>query len=329
MISCVTGVRAVRRAAGGRRRLRVPVPAVLVPAVLVLALASCGTIPPAPGASPRVSPAAATASATAPASPGPASSPAATPSSATRTATATGPAPTHPKPTKPSTPAGNSPPEAWVGHFRGREVRIPWGHGARVSFTFDDGPWPGSTAQVLALLEQHHVPAVFCLIGEQAKAHPSLVRREVAAGHELCDHSRDHDLTMGRKGARYVDAEVADGLAAVRHAAPRGTPVRFYRQPGGLWDKTVVKAMDRHDLDPLRWSNDPRDWSRPGSAVIVRRVVAGLHPGVVILLHDGGGDRSQTVEALRFLLRAVVAAGWTPVLAPHEKLSAKAAARPQ
>ena len=171
--------------------------------------------------------------------------------------------------------------------------------------------------------------AVFCLIGQQAKAYPSLVRREVAAGHELCDHSRDHDLTMGHKGARYVDAEVADGLAAVRHAAPHGTPVRFYRQPGGTWDKNVVKAMARHDLDPLRWSDDPRDWSRPGSAVIVRRVVAGLHPGVVILMHDGGGDRSQTVEALRFLLGAVVAAGWTPVVAPHVKLSAKAAARPQ
>jgi peptidoglycan/xylan/chitin deacetylase (PgdA/CDA1 family) len=216
-----------------------------------------------------------------------------------------------------------------VGHFQGHEVQVPRGHGATMSFTFDDGPWPGSTSKVLALLQQHHVHAVFCLIGNQARANPSLVRREVAAGHELCDHSRDHDLKMNKKGAKFVEAEVSDGLADIRSAAPKGTPVRFYRQPGGLWSPAVVRSMDRHALDPLRWSADPRDWSRPGSAVIVRRVVAQLHPGVVILMHDGGGDRSQSVEALRFLLDAVVAAGWKPVLAPHVKLSAKAAARPQ
>ena len=67
---------------------------------------------------------------------------------------------------------------------------------------------------------------------------------------------------------------------------------------------------------PLRWDDDARDWSRPGSTVIVRRVVAQLEPGGVILLHDGGGDRTQTVEALRWLLEARVAAGWVPVPAP-------------
>jgi peptidoglycan-N-acetylglucosamine deacetylase len=206
---------------------------------------------------------------------------------------------------------------------------VPRGHGAAMSFTFDDGPWPGSTSAVLALLAQHHVHAVFCLIGNQAKAYPSLVRREVAGGHELCDHSRDHDLTMNKKGKAYVNAEVSQGLADVRRAAPRGTRVGFYRQPGGFWSPTVVKAMDKNALDPLRWSDDPRDWSRPGSAVIVRRVVSHLHPGVVVLMHDGGGNRSESVEALRFLLGAVVAAGWHPVLAPRVRLSAKAAATPQ
>lgn len=291
-----------------------------LPAVLALTLAACGTIPPetSPGVAstpPAVLPSAAT-----PVAPGP------TATSTTARPHAASPSPTRTRPTK---SAPTPPPDTWVGHFKGHDVWVPRGHGATVSFTFDDGPWPGSTSQVLGLLKQHHVHAVFCLIGNQAKANPSLVRREVAGGHELCDHSRDHDLAMNRKGAKYVDAEVADGLADIRRAAPRGTRVSFYRQPGGLWDPTVVKAMDRHGLDPLRWSDDPRDWSRPGSAVIVRRVVSHLHPGVVILMHDGGGDRSQSVEALRFLLGAVIAAGWKPVLAPHVKLSAKAAATPQ
>jgi peptidoglycan/xylan/chitin deacetylase (PgdA/CDA1 family) len=176
---------------------------------------------------------------------------------------------------------------------------------------------------VLALLEQHRVRAVFCVIGNQARAHPSLVRQEVAAGHELCNHSRDHDIFMSRKSQAYVDAEVGDGLAQIRRAAPAGTRVTFYRQPGGTWSPKVARAMRAHGLVPLRWTDDPRDWSRPGSTAIVRRVVSNLRPGAVVLMHDGGGDRAQSVEALGFLLPAVVAAGWKPVLPPHVKPGAR------
>lgn len=303
----------------------------LLPVVVALALAACGTIPPEPSTS-----------ASAPARPDAATTPVRAPATPSTEPSATPSASPTPRPKAPEAKAakakvakakpkkpGRTTPDTYVARFKGHQVRVPRGHGATLSFTFDDGPWPGSTAKVLTLLEQHHVHAVFCVIGNQARAYPSLVRREVAAGHELCNHSRDHDLTMNKKGAKYVDAEVGDGLAAIRRAAPRGTPVRFYRQPGGLWSPAVVKAMRARGHDPLRWSNDPRDWSRPGSAVIVRRVVSQLRPGAVILMHDGGGDRSQSVEALEFLLDAVIAAGWKPVLPPHVKLSAKAAARPQ
>ena len=205
---------------------------------------------------------------------------------------------------------------------------MPQGHGAHLSFTFDDGPSPKFTPQVLALLESNEVPAVFCLIGQQARAQPALVRKEIKAGHVLCDHSRDHDLAMNRKGQAYVTREVTDGLAAIHAAAPK-TPVPFYRQPGGTWSPLVVRAMHASDLTPLRWTDDPRDWSRPGSRVIVHRVVAQLKPGAVILMHDGGGDRSQTIEALAWLLPALKAAGWVPVVAPKHAYSDKAAARPQ
>ena len=113
-----------------------------------------------------------------------------------------------------------------------------------------------------------------------------------------------------------MSPEVVDGLAGIRAAAP-GTPVPFYRQPGGYWSPTVVEAMNRVKLRPLGWSDDPKDWSRPGSTVIVHRVVKNLHPGAVILMHDGGGDRSQSVEALAWLLKALPAAGWKPVLPPR------------
>ena len=253
------------------------------------------------------------------------------------------PAPTVDRPAAPAPgtepPPGSGPVEqgppgtaatskAWVGTFHGHRIAVPRGHGAHVSLTFDDGPSPRYTPQVLALLAQHDTPAVFCVVGQQARAHPSLVRDEVRAGHVLCDHSRDHDLTMDRRGQAYVADEVRDGLTAI-HAASPGTSVRFYRQPGGTWSPRVVRAMHQHDLTPLRWTDDPRDWSRPGSAAIVRRVVAQLEPDAVILMHDGGGDRTQTVEALRWLLDAFEAAGWQTVTAPRERLSDEQAARPQ
>jgi peptidoglycan/xylan/chitin deacetylase (PgdA/CDA1 family) len=232
-----------------------------------------------------------------------------------------------------STPGGKHKPATtaqpmWVGRFAGATVHIPYGHGAPLSFTFDDGPSAEFTPQVLALLRQHHVHAVFCLIGTQARAHPALVRKEVRVGHKLCDHSRDHDLNMNSHGQRYIAAEINDGLADIHAAAP-GVTIAFYRQPGGFWSPKVVRAMTKAKLLPLRWSDDPRDWSRPGSATIVHRVVKHLHPGAVILMHDGGGDRSQTIRALAWLLKAVTAAGWHPVLAPKVHLSVAAAARPQ
>jgi peptidoglycan/xylan/chitin deacetylase (PgdA/CDA1 family) len=223
------------------------------------------------------------------------------------------------------TPARSEP---YVGEFRGHKVNVPRGNGAHISLTFDDGPSPRFTPQVLALLDQHEVPAVFCVIGQQARTFPELVRKEVKAGHALCDHSRDHDEQMDRRGQAYVTREVTDGLAAI-HAASPGTPVAFYRQPGGTWSPKVARAMKQAKLTPLRWDDDPRDWSRPGAAVVVRRVVAQLEPGGVILMHDGGGDRTQTIEALRWLLDALPAAGWVLVRAPERKLSHKAASRPQ
>lgn len=185
---------------------------------------------------------------------------------------------------------------------------VPAGRGATISLTFDDGPGLFS-GQVLALLARYHVPAVFCLIGIQAVRHPELVRAEAAAGHRLCDHSRDHDEQMSALGAAYVRAEVHDGLADIRQADPQ-VPVPFYRQPGGTWTPLVQAAVAAEQLRELHWTVDPRDWSRPGTEVIERRVLAGLRPGAVVLLHDGGGERSQTVAALAWLLPRLAAAGW-------------------
>lgn len=180
-----------------------------------------------------------------------------------------------------------------------------------IVLTFDDGPHPTHTPQVLDLLEAHDATAVFCLVGEQARRHPGLVRRIVNEGHILCNHTWSHDHELGSRTHAVIDAEVSDTLAALNDAVP-GADVVYLRQPGTFVTPNVSAVAREYGLEPLNWTVDPRDWSRPGPAVIASRVLAGAEPGAVVLLHDGGGDRAQTVQALSHILDALDAAGYQP-----------------
>jgi peptidoglycan/xylan/chitin deacetylase (PgdA/CDA1 family)/sulfur carrier protein ThiS len=184
-----------------------------------------------------------------------------------------------------------------------------------VALTFDDGPWSPSTKQVLALLERHHVHATFCMIGRQVSAHANLVRRMVRDGDDLCDHTWDHDLALPSRPHAQIVLEITRALHAIRRAAGGVAPL-FFRAPGGNFATNVDRVAARHHLGLLRWTVDTRDWSRPGVHMILRHVYAELRPGGVILMHDGGGDRSESVSALRILLRKLPRMGYHFVLPP-------------
>jgi peptidoglycan/xylan/chitin deacetylase (PgdA/CDA1 family) len=169
--------------------------------------------------------------------------------------------------------------------------------GKAVNITIDDGPDPQWTPKVLEVLRKHHVHATFCMIGPQAKAHPDLVRRVVAEGHRLCDHTVTHDESMDHKPFAYQRAEILDALGMIEEASG-GAPVRYYRAPGGAFTPASRALAARHGMRPLGWNIDTKDFSRPGAAAIVRTVRSEIHNGPTILFHDGGGDRSQTVAAL-------------------------------
>ncbi|GIH20214.1 polysaccharide deacetylase family protein [Rugosimonospora africana] len=175
-----------------------------------------------------------------------------------------------------------------------------------LALTFDDGPNPTYTPQVLALLGQYHITATFCLIGQNAQQYPELVKAIVAAGNTLCDHSWDHDEQMADKSLAYIDNELTRPIAAIQTAVP-GASVHYYRQPGGNWSHTIVSEAMRMGMTPLDWSVDTDDWQRPGTASIEYTILNKAKPGSIILMHDGGGDRSQTIEALRTLLPTLVA----------------------
>ena len=178
--------------------------------------------------------------------------------------------------------------------------------GKSLALTFDDGP-ANDTAAVLDLLGQYHVPATFCMVGEQIPGYKEVVRRIVADGHALCDHSMHHD-DQATLTTEQITADLSGMLAAVRDAAPAAR-VDYYRAPYGSWGGSV-KVGATLGLTPLTWTVDPEDWDTPGVDAIVQGVREQLKPGGVVLMHDGGGDRAETLAALRILIPQLLAEGW-------------------
>ncbi|MEU8729128.1 MULTISPECIES: polysaccharide deacetylase family protein [Streptomyces] len=170
-----------------------------------------------------------------------------------------------------------------------------------VNITIDDGPDPAWTPQVLALLDEYGVKATFCMTGLQAQAHPDLVKDVVAAGHRLCDHSVSHDTGMDKKSEAYQSKEILDAERMIIKASGGVRPM-YYRAPGGAFTPYSRKLAASHGMRPLGWNVDTKDFERPGTDAIVDTVQRELSNGPTILFHDAGGDRTETVEALRQVL---------------------------
>ncbi|MEU8778762.1 polysaccharide deacetylase family protein [Streptomyces sp. NPDC048606] len=170
--------------------------------------------------------------------------------------------------------------------------------GDAVNITIDDGPDPRWTPQVLDALARHGAKATFCMIGPQAKAHPDLVKRVVAAGHRLCDHSMTHDTGMDKKPVAYQRAQILDAKKLIEEAAGGGAKVEYYRAPGGAFTPDSRRIAAAAGMRPLGWNVDTKDFAKPGAAAIVDTVKREIGNGPTLLFHDGGGDRRQTVIAL-------------------------------
>lgn len=175
-------------------------------------------------------------------------------------------------------------------------------HGARgVNITIDDGPDPDWTPQVLEVLRENGVKATFCMVGTQAQAHPDLVKAVVADGHRLCNHTVSHDTTMDTKPDSYQSQQILDAERMITEASGGVRPV-YYRAPGGAFTPYSRNLAASRGMRPLGWNVDTKDFERPGAAAIVATVKSEVSGGPTILFHDAGGDRSQTVAALREIL---------------------------
>ncbi|MCE7079785.1 polysaccharide deacetylase family protein [Streptomyces sp. ST2-7A] len=164
-----------------------------------------------------------------------------------------------------------------------------------VALTVDDGPDPRWTPRLLDVLDAHGVRATFFVIGERAARHPELLRRLLAAGHTIGNHTYGHPQPF----AALPTALLREEIRRTQHVVSEetGFTPTFFRAPAGGWSRTVLGAVRDQGLVPVDWSVDPKDW-RPPPAARIARIVASARHGDIVLCHDGGGDRSGTIAAL-------------------------------
>ena len=202
-------------------------------------------------------------------------------------------------------PPGEAPPPAGADL-----VRTTARQGRFVALTFDDGPDPTYTPQILDALTRAEAVATFCMIGTNVVRHPELVRAVVERGMRLCDHTLSHDEQLPARSEQRMTAEIAGCWSELQVAAGTDVAVPYFRAPGGNWSGPLSAIAAGQHMRSLSWSVDSRDWTLPGTARIVAGVQQAVRPGAVVLLHDGGGKRNQTVEALNQLLPWFAAQGY-------------------
>jgi peptidoglycan-N-acetylglucosamine deacetylase len=170
--------------------------------------------------------------------------------------------------------------------------------------TFDDGPFVPGTQQVLDALNEFQVHATFFIIGRQIPGNEELIKRIYEAGHGLANHGYNHASLLG-VGWDFFDAEVMDA-----HDLLGAMDSMCLRPPYGAYDDTTVEWAKSLGYELVRWTVDPQDWRQPGASAIAEHVIAHAQSNAIILMHDGGGERTQTAEALRILIPRLKADGW-------------------
>jgi peptidoglycan/xylan/chitin deacetylase (PgdA/CDA1 family) len=182
-----------------------------------------------------------------------------------------------------------------------------------VALTFDDGPWP-DTPQFLDVLEREHVHATFFHIGEQESTYGTAVdHRILADGDMLGDHTWNHADVAG--GGAFAAQEISSARAAIARVS--GFTPCLFRAPGGAVSPALISLARSMGFITIEWDVDPRDWARPGTGAIYANVVGNAHNGSIVLQHDGGGDRSETLAALPGEIRTLRSRGYQFVTIPE------------
>ncbi len=182
-----------------------------------------------------------------------------------------------------------------------------------VALTFDDGPSEanGDTDAVLAVLEQYNAKATFFMLGSRAEQNPDVAKRVANAGHQVASHSYSHDAEhfLNSGNADDVREQVEKARTAIESAV--GYAPSYIRPPGGNIDVKGIEAAGTLADGYIGWTVDPHDYELPGADAIAESILNQVSPGSIVLLHDGGGDRTQTIEAIKTVIPKLQSEGYT------------------
>jgi peptidoglycan-N-acetylglucosamine deacetylase len=185
--------------------------------------------------------------------------------------------------------------------------------GNEVALTFDDGPGP-YTERLVEVLNRLHVQATFFAIGEEERYFSGGTRLELHSGDVVGDHTETHPM-MAALSPHDQHEQLFEQIARIELLG--GPRPRLFRPPYGSFDATTFRELHAMHLLMVLWSTDTRDFTIPGVQAIVQRALAGARPGAIILMHDAGGDRSETIAALPAIIAGLRRRGLRPVTVPR------------
>jgi peptidoglycan-N-acetylglucosamine deacetylase len=182
-----------------------------------------------------------------------------------------------------------------------------------IALTFDDGPWPNTTGQVLDILKKNNVKATFFIVGRQVQTYPQILKRIVADGHALGNHSWSHQYH------RYDSAGAAREIDQTTQLVYKLTGIKtvLFRPPGGILNNGLAAYAQQKKYAVVMWSADSLDWRYGRPATLTDRVLKEASAGGIVLMHDGGGNRSKTVQALPQVIAQLKKRGYTFVTVPE------------
>ena len=188
----------------------------------------------------------------------------------------------------------------------------------QVALTFDDGPDPRFTPQLLDLLAEHDIQATFFVTGARAEAFPDLLQRIVDEGHIVGNHTYSHPNLVEASDISILEEEVRQTEDIINDII--GYRTRLFRAPYGFLYDELVEKLAEMNYSIVGWSVDSLDWQEAAPEVIAYNVISNIHPGAIILMHDGAGetgDRTNTIEALRQIIPNLTEQGLDFVTVPE------------
>jgi peptidoglycan/xylan/chitin deacetylase (PgdA/CDA1 family) len=192
-------------------------------------------------------------------------------------------------------------------------VRVAGAQHKEMALTFDDGPGP-YTPQVLSVLERKHAPATFFEVGVEERYFHASTSQIVADGYPIGDHTQAH-APMSKLSPADQQSQLVQQISSM--GAYGATFPRMFRPPYGLFNAATLKLLKKYRMLMVLWTIDTSDYRQPGVSAIVTSVLSGARPGAIVLMHDAGGARTETVAALPRIISGLRARGYKLVTVPR------------